>query len=384
MRDAGVATLAEGGLMAKLRENGNRLEVPSTSGNGIVLRLAEAFGFCWGVERAVQMAYEARNEYPDRKLFITNEIIHNPAVNRKLAEMKVEFIPNSEVPGETRDFEGVNPGDVVILPAFGASVLEMKLLREKGAQIVDTTCPWVSKVWNVVEKHKKNDFTSIIHGKWAHEETLATASFAETYLILKNLDEAEWVRNYILNGGNREEFLEKFKNAYSEGFDPDKDLESVGIANQTTMLKTETEAMGKLFEKTMMQKYGVANIKDHFNVMDTICDATQERQDAMIELVKDGPERPDIMLVVGGFNSSNTHHLQELAEFASIPSYWVDGAARVGPGQKIEHRNAQHEMKVSENWINPNGKKLVMGITSGASTPDAEVDLVLDKILASA
>jgi 4-hydroxy-3-methylbut-2-enyl diphosphate reductase len=261
-------------LIQQIRNNNYTL----TRGD-VTIKLAQAFGFCWGVERAVAMAYETRTHFPQERIWITNEIIHNPSVNQRMLEMKVGFIP---VVAGKKDFSVVESGDVVVLPAFGASVQEMQTLNEKGCKIVDTTCPWVSKVWNTVEKHKKREYTSIIHGKYKHEETIATSSFAGKYLIVLNLKEAEYVANYILNGGNREEFLSKFSKACSAGFDPDRDLEMIGIANQTTMLKSETEQIGKLFERTMMQKYGPENLNDHFQSFNTICDATQERQDAML------------------------------------------------------------------------------------------------------
>jgi len=242
----------------------------------VTIYLAKSFGFCWGVERAVAMAYETRTQFPTERIWITNEIIHNPSVNAKLKEMEVQFVPVNN--DGNKDFSGVGQGDVVILPAFGASVQETQLLDKLGSKIVDTTCPWVSKVWNRVEKHKKADFTSIVHGKYNHEETIATSSYAKRYLVVLNMQEAEYVANYMLNGGNRQEFLTKFSKAMSEGFDPDRDLERVGVANQTTMLKGETEAIGKLFEKTMMQKYGVEHLNEHFLAFNTICDATQERQ----------------------------------------------------------------------------------------------------------
>ncbi|MFO0172255.1 MAG: 4-hydroxy-3-methylbut-2-enyl diphosphate reductase, partial [Aphanizomenon sp.] len=283
----------------------------------VTIQLAQAFGFCWGVERAVAMAYETRQHFPTEQIWITNEIIHNPSVNKRMQEMQVEFIP---VIDKVKDFSVVGSGDVVILPAFGASVQEMQILNDKGCQMVDTTCPWVSKVWNTVEKHKKGDYTSIIHGKYKHEETVATISFAGKYLIVLNLKEAEYVINYILNGGNREEFLTKFAKACSQGFDPDQDLERVGIANQTTMLKGETEQIGKMLERAMMQKYGPTELNQHFQNFNTICDATQERQDAMLELVEDNL---DLMIVIGGFNSSNTTQLQQIAIDRGIPSYHI-------------------------------------------------------------
>lgn len=356
-------------LIQTIRQNNYQI----TKGD-VTIRLAEAFGFCWGVERAVAMAYETRTHFPTQRIWITNEIIHNPSVNQRLREMNIGFIP---VEKGIKDFTIVDSGDVVILPAFGASVSEMELLNDKGCTIVDTTCPWVSKVWNSVEKHKKRSYTSIIHGKYKHEETIATSSFADTYLVVLNLDEAQYVSNYILHGGDKQEFLTKFKNAYSQGFDPDVDLERVGIANQTTMLKTETEQIGKLFEQTMLQKYGPTELNNHFMSFNTICDATQERQDAMLELVK---EDLDLMVVIGGFNSSNTTHLQEIAMEHNIPSYHIDSGDRLLNGNKIEHKPLDRELEIKKNWL-PEGK-ITVGVTSGASTPDKVVEDVIERIFA--
>ncbi|MEM9927185.1 MAG: 4-hydroxy-3-methylbut-2-enyl diphosphate reductase [Cyanobacteria bacterium P01_D01_bin.50] len=357
----------QSGLIQDIRNNNYTL-----TRNDVTIRLAEAFGFCWGVERAVAMAYETRKHFPNERIWITNEIIHNPSVNQRLREMQVGFIA---VEAGEKNFSVVESGDVVILPAFGASVQEMQLLNDKGCKIVDTTCPWVSKVWNTVEKHKKVDCTSIIHGKYKHEETVATSSFAGKYLIVLNLKEAEYVADYILNGGNRNEFLAKFSKACSTGFNPDIDLEKVGIANQTTMLKGETEQIGKLFERTMMKKYGPTELNQHFQSFNTICDATQERQDAMLELVE---EKLDLMVVIGGFNSSNTSHLQEIAEEREIPSYHVDSVERILSENSIEHCQLDGNVKISEKWL-PDGK-IVVGITSGASTPDKVVEDVIQKI----
>ncbi|MBX2863183.1 MAG: 4-hydroxy-3-methylbut-2-enyl diphosphate reductase, partial [Leptolyngbyaceae cyanobacterium MAG.088] len=346
----------------------------------VTIKLAKDFGFCWGVERAIAMAYEARQHFPNQRIWITNEIIHNPGVNHRLQEMNVQFI---QVVDGIKDFSVVEQGDVVILPAFGASVDEMQLLSDRSCTIIDTTCPWVSKVWTTVEKHKKQAFTSIIHGKSKHEETVATKSFADKYLVVLNLDEAQYVADYILNNGNspeerlrqRNEFLTKFTNAYSEGFDPDQDLTAVGIANQTTMLKGETEQIGKLLEHTMLKKYGPQELNNHFSSFNTICDATQERQDAMFELVD---MNMDVMVVIGGFNSSNTTHLQEIAIERSIPSYHIDGPERLGPGNQIEHQPLHQDITVSKDWL-PTGK-IVIGITSGASTPDKSVAQVIQRI----
>ena len=364
-----METAYQSSLIQQIRDNNYRLER-----GAVTIRLAQAFGFCWGVERAVAIAYETRQHFPSERIWITNEIIHNPSVNQHLRDMQVGFIA---VEKGLKDFSVVDRGDVVILPAFGASVQEMQLLNDKGCKIVDTTCPWVSKVWNTVEKHKKRDYTSIIHGQYKHEETVATSSFADKYLIVLNLREAEYVSNYILHGGDRDEFLAKFSKAYSAGFDPDVDLESVGIANQTTMLKTETENIGKLFEKTMMRKFGPENLNAHFLSFNTICDATQERQDAMLSLVE---EKLDLMLVIGGFNSSNTTHLQEIAIDHTIPSYHIDCAERILPGNRIEHKPLGADLVVTEGWL-PDGN-IVVGVTSGASTPDKVVEDAIDRILA--
>ncbi|WP_449420763.1 4-hydroxy-3-methylbut-2-enyl diphosphate reductase [Phormidium nigroviride] len=354
-------------LIQQIRENNYTLQR-----GDVTIRLAQAFGFCWGVERAVAIAYETRQHFPTERIWITNEIIHNPSVNQHLVDMQVEFIP---VEKSEKDFSVVDRGDVVILPAFGASVQEMQTLNDKGCKIVDTTCPWVSKVWNTVEKHKKKVCTSIIHGKYNHEETVATSSFAGKYLIVLNLREAEYVCNYILNGGDREEFLAKFSKACSAGFDPDRDLEQVGIANQTTMLKSETEQIGKLFEKTMMRKYRPDKLNEHFQSFNTICDATQERQDAMFSLVE---EKLDLMLVIGGFNSSNTTHLQEMAVERKLPSYHIDAAERILPNNRIEHKPLGSDLTIADNWL-PTGK-IVVGVTSGASTPDKVVEDAIKRI----
>ena len=357
------------GLVAQMQANGNRWTCED-----VEVVLATSYGFCWGVERAVQMAYEARKVYPNERMYITNEIIHNPSVNERLKEMDVRFVQADQ--GGNKDFGDVKAGDVVILPAFGASVMEMQLLNDRGVKIVDTTCPWVAKVWNAVDVQKKKRCTSVIHGKWNHEETVATASFASDYLVVKDMDEAEYVANYILHGGNKQEFLKKFENAMSEGFDPDVQLERVGVANQTTMLKGETERIGKLFEKTMLQKHGPTKLQEHYVVMDTICDATQERQDAMYELVQ---QDVDMIVVVGGFNSSNTSHLQEISEEYKIPSYWVDTSGRIDvENNAIAHRLSYGELVTTKDWLKPGPLKV--GITSGASTPDRVVEDVLEAL----
>ena len=320
------------------------------------------------------MAYETRRHYPQERIWITNEIIHNPSVNDHLREMDVLFI---SVEDGVKDFSGVAYGDVVILPAFGATVQEMQLLNERGCHIVDTTCPWVSKVWTTVEKHKKQSFTSIIHGKVQHEETLATSSFAGTYLVVLDLEEARLVAEYILGNGNRETFMDRFSRASSPGFDPDRDLEHLGVANQTTMLKSETEEIGRLFERTMLSKYGPKDLNEHFAAFNTICDATQERQDAMFSLVD---EPVDLMVVIGGYNSSNTTHLQEIAVSRGIRSFHIDTPERIHPDNCIEHKPLGEDLTSEASFL-PSGP-VTVGITSGASTPDRVVEHVIQRLIA--
>jgi 4-hydroxy-3-methylbut-2-en-1-yl diphosphate reductase len=371
-----LQTAYQSDLVASLRTNGYELRR-----GRLTVRLAEAFGFCWGVERAVAMAYETRRHYPSERIWITNEIIHNPSVNDHLRTMNVQFIP---VEGGVKDFSEVESGDVVILPAFGATVQEMQLLNERGCHIVDTTCPWVSKVWNTVEKHKKHAFTSIIHGKVKHEETLATSSFAGTYLVVLDLAEAQLVCDYILAGAlgtgptpeQRQAFMQRFAKACSPGFDPDRDLLRVGVANQTTMLKSETEEIGKLFERTMLQRYGPAELNDHFLAFNTICDATQERQDAMFALVD---EPLDLMVVIGGYNSSNTTHLQEIAVSRGIRSFHIDTPERIGPGNRITHKPLGSDRELEEPFLP--AETIRVGITSGASTPDRIVEAVIERLI---
>jgi 4-hydroxy-3-methylbut-2-enyl diphosphate reductase len=374
-----LQTAYQSDLIASLRTHGHELRE-----GRLTVRLAEAFGFCWGVERAVAMAYETRRHYPTERIWITNEIIHNPSVNDHLREMDVLFIP---VDNGVKDFSEVATGDVVILPAFGATVQEMQLLSERGCHIVDTTCPWVSKVWNTVEKHKKQAFTSIIHGKVKHEETLATSSFAGTYLVVLDLAEAQMVCDYILASGAaaddpaeraaaRQAFMARFALASSPGFDPDRDLNRLGVANQTTMLKSETEEIGRMFERTMLQRFGPIEINEHFLAFNTICDATQERQDAMFALVD---EPLDLMVVIGGYNSSNTTHLQEIAVSRGIHSFHIDTPERIGPGNRIEHKPLGGDLEVLDPFL-PEGP-IRVGITSGASTPDRVVEDVIQRLI---
>jgi len=345
---------------------------------GVRVHLAKDFGFCWGVERSIALAYEAVNHFPDRTVHITNELIHNPEVNDNLHDMNVQFIEKTSNGG--KNFDTIKDNDVVILPAFGASFEEMKMFDEKNVEVVDTTCPWVSKVWNTVDTHQKKGLTSIIHGKYAHEETIATTSFCEDYICVKDMKEARMVTDYIINGGDKDAFLKHFQNAVSDNFDPDTMLDKVGLANQTTMYKKETRAIGQLLQKTMMFKFGPVDAKDHYFEFDTICDATQERQDAVHELVVNAQElNLDFILVVGGWDSSNTAHLLEIPKKAGVRSFHINRAECINADNTITHRTMEGEI-VTEPFILNMNKDVIMGVTSGASTPDAAVQDSLDSI----
>jgi len=345
--------------------------------DGVTVHLAKDFGFCWGVERSIALAYEAVEHFPGKTVHITNELIHNPEVNDRLHDMNVQFI---EKLGEgKKDFDKVGEGDVVILPAFGASFEEMSLLNSKNVDVVDTTCPWVSKVWNTVDNHQRKGLTSIIHGKYGHEETVATTSFCEDYICVKDMKEAEMVADYIVNGGDKDAFLKYFEKAVSKGFDPDTMLQKVGLANQTTMYKKETRAIGQLMQKAIIKKFGPVQAKDHYWEFDTICDATQERQDAIHELVENADSLDlDFILVVGGWDSSNTAHLLEIPQKAGIRSFHINKADCIGADNTITHRTIKGEI-VTEKFLE-DMDKVVLGVTSGASTPDKAVQDSLSQI----
>merc|ERR1719310_2741746 len=360
-------------LLEGLKESSFREMVRGEGNGAATFVLAKEYGFCWGVERSIELAWAARDAYPDKKMHITNELIHNPGVNDMLQDMNVAFIEKTE---DGKRFDSIAEGDVVILPAFGASLEEMQYLDKRGVTVVDTTCPWVSKVWTTVDKHQRAEMTSLIHGKWAHEEAVATASMCETYLIVKDIDEAAEIASYILGeegAPTTEDLMAKFKNAMSPHFDPKKHLKKIGLANQTTMYKKETQAIGKLFEKTMMQAYGAENIKERFAAFDTICDATQVRQDAITEMTdSELAGELDLILVVGGWDSSNTAHLLEIPHDAGLPSYHVNVPGCIKPDNSIEHRTVDGAIETAADFL-PLDRPARIGVTSGASTPDSVV-----------
>lgn len=368
-------------MIAELKKSPTK-EVTTGEGNAAVtFVLAEEYGFCWGVERSIELAWAAREAYPGKKMHITNELIHNPGVNDMLADMDVAFIEKTET---GKRFDDIKEGDVVILPAFGASLEEMQYMDKMDVTVVDTTCPWVSKVWTTVDKHQRADMTSIIHGKWQHEEAIATASMCETYLIVKNMDEAAEIASYILQEEGcltTEELMDKYKHAMSANFDPKKSLQKIGLANQTTMYKKETQAIGKLFERTMIAAYGADQVNERFAAFDTICDATQVRQDAITEM-SDSPGAKDLdfILVVGGWDSSNTAHLLEIPIDKGLPAYHVNVPGCIKPENAIEHRMVDGTIATAENFL-PLDRPARIGVTSGASTPDSVVQECLEAIL---
>jgi 4-hydroxy-3-methylbut-2-enyl diphosphate reductase len=336
---------------------------------GLTIRLAKEFGFCYGVERAVDIAYQTRHRYADKRIFITNEIIHNASVNERLRDMGFIFLSGGYNKGES--YSDIRGDDVVILPAFGAPVKEIDILKEKNCILVDTTCGAVVNVWKSVEKYARDKYTSIIHGKYNHEETIATSSRAGArYLIVRDLDEADFVCDYILGKGTREAFLEKFTKAASAGFDPVNDLQLLGLANQTTMLSTESMEIAARLRGAFVKKYGEEETKQRFRSFDTICSATQDRQDAVNDMMKSPPE---VMIVIGGYNSSNTTHLAEIS-LHKCPSFHIDDATCMISRNEIRHLplGGKHEVVTHENWM-PEKSPLTIGVTAGASTPNNKI-----------
>jgi 4-hydroxy-3-methylbut-2-enyl diphosphate reductase len=346
---------------------------------GLTVLLAREFGFCYGVDKAVDYAYQTRRMFPDRRVFLTTEIIHNPRVNRRLMEMGVQFLSGQYACGVA--VESLGPDDVVILPAFGASVKETERLRATGCTLVDTTCGSVILVWKRVEKYAREGFTAIIHGKYYHEETVGTSSRATQfpggrYLVVRDKAEAALVCQFIRGAVPASAVHERFApHAVSAGFDAERDLVRVGMANQTTMLSSESLEIAGMLRDALAARYGADQLDAHFRHFDTICSATQERQDAMLEL---GSLKPDVILVVGGYNSSNTTHLVEIAgRFA--PSYHIEDVSGLLSAEEIRHRPfGAKEPVVSRAWMPPLPARI--GLTAGASTPNKAVGDVVRRL----
>ncbi len=342
----------------------------------VEIRLAREFGFCYGVDRAVDYAYQTRKRFPDRPVLLTGEIIHNPHVNDQLRAQGIRFLSD---PGES--LEALTPNDVVILPAFGVTTMLLEALVERECTLVDTTCGSVLNVWKNVKRYAEDRFTSVIHGKHWHEETQATASQAVRaggqYLVVLNREEAEVACAFIRQGGNTAEFLERFGQSVSPGFDPARDLERVGCANQTTMLSTESLSIGEMFRDAMVERYGPDDLTTHFRAFDTICSATQDRQDAVIALLNDS--LPDLMLVVGGYNSSNTYNLARICA-DRVPTLHIADAEALLSADAVRHMPIGQKIEqLSHGWLPASGQ-LSVGLTSGASTPDNIVGAVVRRL----
>jgi 4-hydroxy-3-methylbut-2-enyl diphosphate reductase len=362
--------------------------VDAIRGAGYVLRvgdltfkLAGEFGFCYGVDRAVEYAYETRTKFPGKRTFLVGEIIHNPHVNHKLEAMGVQFLHRPD--GGEFDFGVVTPEDVVILPAFGVTVKDFERLRAVGCVLVDTTCGSVLNVWKRVESYARDGFTAVVHGKNYHEETKATSSQVTKhaggkYVVVRDMAEARVVCEYIEGRGTRDGFVERFAEKMSPGFDPDRDLERVGVANQTTMLSGESLAIAAEIGKSMGRRWGEAALGEHFRTFDTICSATQERQDAVLKLIG---EPLDLMVVIGGYNSSNTTHLAAICQ-QKVPTYHIADATCIEPETgTIRHRSVgEHDETRQDRWL-PNGPATI-GVTAGASTPNNKIGETIERIAA--
>ena len=372
---AEVETHYRSPLVEAVRARGSVLSLGNTT-----VRLARDFGFCYGVERAIDLAYAARRVFADRRVFLLGEIIHNPEVNRQLSEMGIVSIPVGQ---HEAAIDGFNSDDVVIVPAFGAETRLMKRIAERGCMVVDTTCGDVMSVWKRVRNYAKTGFTSIIHGKAEHEETRATSSRAlgddgnGHYLVVLTLADVDFVCDYIRHGGDKAAFLDRFKgaSALSEGFDPDVHLRRIGVANQTTMLKSETEEIQRRLQQAIVDRDGSELGAQNFQVFDTICGATQERQDSLFLLLR---QPLDLLLVVGGYNSSNTTHLVEIGE-QQLPTFFIRTASGLASLEQIVHFDLhlkQETTSYSAKLGSP--EPVVIGITAGASCPN---NLIEDTLL---
>jgi 4-hydroxy-3-methylbut-2-enyl diphosphate reductase len=370
----------QSGLVERIRSRGY-----TDSFGDVTVRLAQEFGFCYGVDRAVDYAYETVHKFPDRKIFLVGEIIHNPHVNTRMTDMGISFLyPDAD---GAFDFSALTPEDVVIMPAFGVTLYDFDTLRDIGCILVDTTCGSVLHVWKRVENYAKDGFTAVIHGKYTHEESRATASQVNRheggkYVIVRDMAEAGLVMDYIADRPGRltrEAFMEHFGKKASPGFDPDRDLEYVGVANQTTMLANESLAIGWKIHEAMVERFGEEHASTHFRSFGTICSATQERQDAVADMMKNPPH---IMLVIGGYNSSNTNHLAHLCRQHTTTFHIEDAACIDVETGEIRHKpeiDPQTPELVASNWV-PEGP-FDLGITAGASTPNNKIGEALVRVL---
>ena len=372
---AEVANHYKSSIVERLRDLHGELVIGNTT-----LRLAQEFGFCYGVERAIDLAYASRKVFPSNRIFLIGEIIHNPEVNRQLVDMGIVSLPWQEL---SADYDNLNADDVVIVPAFGAPTAFMDKIDAKGCYIVDTTCGDVMKVWRRVRSYAKDGITSIIHGKAGHEETRATASRAlgenglGHYLIILTLADADYVCDYISGKGDRAEFLSRFSDSISSGFDPDLHLMQIGVANQTTMLKSETEEIQNRIKQAMITRDGHA---DRFQMFDTICGATQERQDALFDMLR---KPMNVLFVVGGYNSSNTTHLVEIGE-QELPTFFIRNADCLTSLEQIIHYDLHEKREIESKYPQflLGEVPAVIGVTAGASCPNNLIEDTIVKVFA--
>jgi len=368
-----------GQLVDRLRAENYTLTV-----GDVTIRLAREFGFCYGVERAVEYAYQTRRKFPDRKVYLVGEIIHNPVVNARLTEMGVEILRRPDPTGAF-DFGRIRAEDVVILPAFGVTMADFAALRAIGCVLVDTTCGSVLNVWKRVESYARDGFTALIHGKYYHEETRATASQVGKYpdghyLIVRNMEEARLVCDFIEGRLGARELMATFARAVSPGFDPERHLQRIGVANQTTMLARESLDIAEAVGASIARARGEEARASSFRSFDTICSATQERQDAVTELLDEGV---DVMVVIGGFNSSNTISLAALCA-SRVPTYHIETSAAIDPEAGTVHYRlpqVHHAEADATGWLPPGPVRV--GVTAGASTPNNKIGDVVVRILAT-
>lgn len=342
----------------------------------LTIHLAREFGFCYGVDRAVDYAYQARRRFPDRHVYLTGEIIHNPHVNDQLRAQGIRFLSDAG-----RSIESLTAADVVILPAFGVTIELLAMVQDRGCTLVDTTCGSVLNVWKNVKRYADEGFTSVIHGKYWHEETRATASQTLQaggghYLVVLDREEAALACEYIRAGGSAGAFMQRFEHASSPGFDPDRDLQHIGCANQTTMLSSESLEIGEMFRAAMRDRYGEAELAARFQAFDTICSATQDRQDAVIGLLEEHPL--DLMIVIGGLNSSNTYNLARICA-TRVPTYHIADADGLVSAADIRHKPVDSSREITTTGWLPEGR-LSIGLTSGASTPDNLVGAAIRRL----
>ena len=344
--------------------------------------LARHFGFCYGVENAIEISYRALEENPDKKVFLLSQMIHNQEVNKDLESRGIKFIMDTDG-SQFIPWQNINKDDVVIIPAFGTTLEIEHLLLDKGVEVqkYNTTCPFVEKVWNRAEKLGKDNYTIIIHGKPKHEETKATFSHSNHHgpsVIVRDMNDAHQLANIMLGNKTRSEFYDEFSGKFSPGFDPHVHLHRVGVVNQTTMLASETQGIADFFRQLMISKYGEENLKEHFaDARDTLCYATNDNQDSTYQLLESGA---DLALVVGCYNSSNTSHIVDLCE-RKFPTYFINSETEIKSISEIHHFNYHRKQNVITHEFLPDKRPLRIVLTSGASCPDTLVDRVLLKML---